>query len=42
MARGEIGKMYTFVSAVLPVESRHYAAFMYTFVYRVEKAVRGK
>jgi hypothetical protein len=35
-------KMSTFVSAISPVESRHYSEFMSTFVYRLEKAVFSK
>jgi hypothetical protein len=38
----DLGKMSTFVSAVLPVESRNYREFMYTFVYPVEKVTLGK
>jgi hypothetical protein len=36
------GKMSTFVSAISPVESRRYAEFMPTFVYRVEKSRLAK
>jgi hypothetical protein len=34
--------MSTFVSAISPVESRHYGEFMSTFVYLPENAVPAK
>ena len=39
---GDTEKMYTFVSGKKTINSRHYAEFMYTFVYLVEKGDRGK
>jgi hypothetical protein len=40
--KSESGKMSTFVSAILSVQSRRYAEFMSTFVYRVEEAARAE
>ena len=41
-ALAKAGKMSTFVSGKKRVGSKRYAGFMYTFVYLVEKAGRGK
>jgi hypothetical protein len=35
-------KMYTFVSGKRVIDSRHYAEFMSTFVYLLEKGVLAK
>jgi hypothetical protein len=39
---GDPEKMYTFASGKKRIGSRCYAEFMYTFVYLVENASRGK
>ena len=40
--RAVAGKMYTFVSGKRVIDSRHYAEFMSTFVYLLEKGVLAK